>query len=175
MNRRFSLRPIGYLILLLAPGCASAPSDTGDAVEMDWAPGVYLVRSTVGYRSDSAGGSTTGRKEVTGEVTVAPDGPVSMTSSEGLCRDPDPTATQRDRDRGRRRFLCGRATFELRPGSESLQGTVELPVVETIRTRGSCEQYVTTEAGGRTCARYENRVKSEETVKTVRIRSRKIR
>ena len=110
--------------------------------------------------------------DVYGEVDVGFGGPISMTSSLGICRDPPPDVMERQLRMGRgRSFECGDAAFSFRPMSGIVQGTVTVAVTETIRRRGRCLQYIEEPNGLRACVRYDYEFRTNRTRKGARLQS----
>ena len=161
----------GPLAVALMAGCSSAP--VGD-VAPSWPPGVYRVSGTVTFQDDSPAESRSARLDVWGEVTVTADGPVSMRSSAGPCRDPETRTVQRELSEGRRSFECDGTSFSIRRASRNLRGTIRVVVAETIRVRGPCTEWRRQPTGGTVCVTYDHTVRTNRSTKSVPFRSRRL-
>lgn len=95
-----------------------------------WTPGRYSLEATVG-ETLSAG-------EIRAQLTIAPGGEMSLSSSTGLCRDRDASDVQRDLARGQMMLECGDAVFRVRPVPGSVRGEVTASVLEEERAEIAC-------------------------------------
>ncbi len=158
-------------VCLLLAGCASAggedpfrPRTFGvPAPPLSWPTGQYVLEATIRYPQDSRHAEYTAIERHSAELTIAPNGTMSLSSPFGSCRDPRPDAAM-DRARGTRSFDCGTATYHLRPGRGTVIGELVATVLEERRVRGRCIQY-----DGGECSEFSWDIQSRQTDKRARL------
>ena len=150
-------------LIVLAVSACSAGAPASPPGPVVWPVGQYDLQASVPYTRASPVTETTEFEEYLAELTVAPDGSLTLTSSSGLCREPLRPPRRRDEDIRGQSFQCGDdVLYSLEPGSGTVRGEIRARVVETHRVPRAC-----TRRGVRqTCwdIRYRTRTK------TVRLR-----
>ena len=161
-----------FLLLLIAvPACSSTGgSPAPPSGPLSWPAGQYHIEATVRYNEGSFSQISPARDEYFADLTIAPSGSMTLSSSSGLCQDPFPPAATRDRARGRRSFECGDVTFDLRPMGQTINGDALASVREAYLRRGPCRRYEAGSDGRRRCVEYSWTVEHRMTVKRARLR-----
>ena len=137
-------------LTLSTAGCALRSSPT----PAPWAPGTYHYRSNV-----------PGAGPVAGIIEVGAEGPLSLTSSLGPCRDPEPD--QYKPWHRTRIFVCGtdyRVNVVLgRSGGPPIEGGVSnrRTVTNTYAADTTCRKYETTATGEQICILWNQGMQTE--------------
>lgn len=158
-------------VFMVASGCASSGSAPPTA---SWPAGEYELEATVRYAQDSQASGAVGRETYYADLTVSPEGELTLDTTSGLCLEPLQGKYDPVESAGYRVLECGNAIYRLRPASgQTVSGSVEAEVLESRRVQ-VCVRYSIGPDGARTCARYTWTVESDRTVKTAPIRVRQL-
>jgi hypothetical protein len=120
------------LVVVAVTLSCTTPStySTGTGAPVPWTPGRYEMEATVGSSISDQGFRAV--------LTIAPDGSMSLTSSTGLCVDPNPAAAERDQARAQRTFDCGDAAYTVRPVPAGVRGRIVASILEEYQDRIPC-------------------------------------
>ena len=137
-------------LVLSAAGCALRPPPT----PAPWGPGTYQYRANL-----------TGTGPVAGSIEVGVEGPLTITSSLGPCRDPQPE--QYKPWHRVRTFVCGtdyRINVVLgRAGGPPIEGAVSnrRTITHTYAADTTCRKYEKTPTGEQICVLWNQEFKTE--------------
>jgi hypothetical protein len=136
--------------LALASLTACASGGGVSSAPLAWPPGEYYLEATITY----AGAGGTGRHEdlYSGDLYISSDQSLRMDAHFSTCLAPTASELERDARRGVRTFNCGPASFEIRPGGETVTARIQVIVQEEYgeqvctqrNAQGACIRSVTT-------------------------------
>jgi hypothetical protein len=111
--------------------CSSSGGGPAEQVApASWTPGRYALEAEVGNSLTD--------ETFTAQLTIGPDGTMTMNSSSGLCQTPTPSQVQRDQERGQATFECGDATWRLRAAPGTVRGDIRASILEEYRAPTPC-------------------------------------
>ncbi len=120
-----------FCLILGTSACSSGGGGAPEQVApVSWMPGRYALEASVGREMTG--------QEFRADLTVAPDGTMTLDSSSGLCLRPTPSQVLADQARGQATFDCGDAVFRLRAIPGSVRGEIVASVLEESRTQTAC-------------------------------------
>ena len=161
---------LSFLVLVASACSASGGPPASGRSPVIWPAGRYDLDASVRYNEATPLEQWTATEEYFAQLTVAPDGTLTLTSSAGLCRDPNPARSRTEEPVGGRAFECGDVTYSLGPEGGTIGGRISARVRESYRVPGPCRQRATGVGGQDICIRPSWRVEYRTSIKTARLR-----
>ena len=126
------------LLVLAGSACSMGPPLESPTGLVTWPVGQYVLEASVPYNQATESSERRDIAEYVADLTIAPGGSMSLTSSSGLCRVPARAQVPRDERVASGRFECGDVTYSFRPAGGTIRGEITARIQETFRVPGPC-------------------------------------